>query len=563
MPENPNTAADTTADLETNTLWNRFQTTAEEMFDVVTSQAFSVVMSEWNDACSVVMTPEGSAIGMSKRCTPVLAGTVSRATRIMLDEHFDADDLEPGDALISNDPWDVGGHLPDFVVVEPVFYEGELVAFVGSLGHVGEIGGNRGMWVGDSQQFYEEGLDVPPLKLYEAGEINESVEGIVRGNVRVPNTVMGDIEALHSGNTAGADRVHGVLDEYGPDTVERVGAKINRLAERTMRNEIEKLDDGTYESVVDFTVGDEEFSDQMFDLAVDVTLTIDGDEVTVDFTGTSEQTASGLNSPFCSVRAFTNYVVQCMTVPDLNPADGAYEPIEIVAPEGTIVNASRPAAVDSRHFSYFRATEAVTKAFAEVVSERAITSYGAIQISNFSGVDENGDEFIIASLSNGQMPARRSKDGINSVMFPDNATIVPMEIFEQYCPIVFEQRSFARDSEGAGEYRSGMGDEVVFRNPLDHEVHASIISNNNNDNPDGLEGGLEGSRSTAESLTHDRPVPTFGRTMFKPGERIRLRTATSGGFGDPEDRDKDLVEQDVRDGYVSEERAREVYSYER
>jgi N-methylhydantoinase B/oxoprolinase/acetone carboxylase alpha subunit len=251
-----------------------------------------------------------------------------------------------------------------------------------------------------------------------------------------------------------------------------------------------------------------------------------------------------------------------MTLPDINPADGLFEPINITAPEGTIVNATRPAAVDSRHFSYFRSAEALIQALAEVIPERAGTSYGGLQITNLSGVDENDDEFILASLSVGQFPARPNKDGLNCIMFPDNAKIVPMEIFEQYSPIIFEKRSFAKDSEGAGEHRSGMADEVVFRNPLDHPVHLSIISNNNNNNPAVLNGGHEGSKARSESLTEERPPPTYGRAQMKPGERVRLTTATSGGFGDPTERNRELIERDIRLGYITEERAREVYGYE-
>jgi N-methylhydantoinase B len=189
-------------------------------------------------------------------------------------------------------------------------------------------------------------------------------------------------------------------------------------------------------------------------------MTIDGDELHIDFTGRSEQVAAGLNSPYCSVRAFTHYIVECMMLPDINPADGLLEPINIIAPEGTIVNATRPAAVDSRHFSYFRSAEALIQTLE--IPERAVTSYGGLQITNLSGVDENGDEFIIASLSVGQFTSRPNKDGLNPIMFPDKAKIVPMQIFEQYSPIIFQKRSFAKDSEGAVEHRSGLADEVVF-----------------------------------------------------------------------------------------------------
>ena len=220
MSDTQSDAAST--DLATQVLWNRLQATADEMYDAAERLAFSFSIREGADASTAVMTAEGDAIGLSAQSVPVLSGALSRTTRIILDEHFPPETLEPGDTIITNDPWIGGGHLSDVVVLNPVFQGGDLVGITGTLGHTDDVGGARGGWSTDSEQVFEEGILIPPTKLYEAGERNDAIDAMIRGNVRIPHQAMGDIEALRSGNTLGEERLQEVVSEYGRETFDRV-----------------------------------------------------------------------------------------------------------------------------------------------------------------------------------------------------------------------------------------------------------------------------------------------------------------------------------------------------
>jgi len=542
-------------DFETQVLWNRLQATADEMYDAAERLAFSFSIREGADASTAVMTTEGDAIGLSAQSVPVLSGALSRTTRIILEEHFPPETLEPGDTIVTNDPWIGGGHLSDVVVLNPVFLDGDLVGITGTLGHTDDVGGNRGGWSTDAEQVYEEGILVPPTKLYEAGERNEAVDAIIRGNVRIPHQAMGDIEALRSGNTLGEERIREVVTEYGRETFDRVTDEVIDRSERALRDELAALPDGTYESRIDFEMAG-------FDLTIQVAVTIDDDDLLVDFDGTSDQIDGGINCPFGNIVTVTEYIVKCMLVPELPNAEGFFRPIDVSAPEGSILNCDRPSATMARHLTYSRAEDALIRALGEVVPESALSEMAGIQLAPFSGQDEQGNEFIAVGGTAGGMPARANKDGTPGTFFPYNGQSTPIEMLERYSPIRWEKIELVRDEEGAGEHRSAPAMEAAFHNPTERPAYYSLTSGRDDEGPSGFRGGLPGSPATAASDVEGKEVPPNGPGVLQPGETLTLTAATPGGYGDPEDRDPELVAEDVRKGYVSEERAREVYGYD-
>jgi N-methylhydantoinase B/oxoprolinase/acetone carboxylase alpha subunit len=546
---------DASTTMETQVLWNRLQATAEEMYDAAERLAFSMSIREGADASTAIMTADGRALGLSQQSVPVLSGALSRTTRIILEEHFPPEELEPGDTIVTNDPWIGGGHLSDVVVLTPVFHDGDLAGIAGTLGHTDDVGGNRGGWSTDAEEVFEEGLLLPPTKLYDAGERNEAIDAIVRNNVRIPHQAMGDIEALRSGNTLGEERIAEVIDDYGRETFDRVTEEVLDRSEDALREELADLPDGTYEETVDYNFGD-------FDLTIAVAVTIDGDDLVVDFDGTSDEVQAGINCPFGNVVAVTQYIVKCMLVPDLPNAEGFFRPIEVSAPEGSILNCNRPIATMARHLTYSRAEDALIRALGQVVPEEAVSEMAGIQLSPFSGVDEFGNQFIAVGGTAGGMPARADKDGTPGVFFPYNGQSTPIEMFERYSPLRWAGTELVQDSEGAGEYRSGPAMRVSVHNPSEVPAYFSAVSGRANHQPEGFAGGLAGQSATASTDREDETAPTNGPGVLEPGETITFTSASAGGYGDPEDRDPDRIERDVRLGYVSPERARAVYGHD-
>lgn len=268
-------------ELETQVLWNRLHATADEMYETAQRLAFSLSIRSGGDASSAVMTASGDAIGLSDKSIPVFSGALSSTTRTVLEEYFSPGDLEPGDIIVSNDPWIGAGHLSDFVVLNPMFSDDQLIGIAGMFGHTDDVGGNRGGWSTDAEQYYEEGLLIPPTKLYEAGERNDTVVTTIRNNVRLPDQTMGDIEALRSGTTLAQDRLRAVVEDHGYGTFDAVTGEIIDRSERVLRDELASLPDESHHTDVQFELADHE-------VTIAVTASIDGDEIYVDFDGTSE-----------------------------------------------------------------------------------------------------------------------------------------------------------------------------------------------------------------------------------------------------------------------------------
>jgi len=555
MTETHNSSSQTVGGLETKVLWNRLQATADEMYDAAERLAFSFSIREGADASTAVMTADGDAIGLSDQSVPVLSGALSRTTKIILDEHFPPETLEPGDTVITNDPWIGGGHLSDFVVLNPVFHNGDLAGLVGALGHTDDVGGNRGGWSTDAEQVYEEGILIPPTKLYEGGTRNDAIDDIVRGNVRIPHQALGDLEALRSGNTLGEERLQETIEDYDRDTFDQVAAEVIDRSERALRDELAALPDGTYEESMTFEAADHE-------ITIEVAVIIDGDDLLIDFAGTSDQVDAGINCPFGNIVSVTEYVVKCMLVPDLPNAEGFFHPIEVTAPESSILNCDRPKATMGRHITYSRAEDVLIHALGQVIPEEALSEMAGIQLAPFSGEDETGQEFVAIGGTAGGMPPGADHDGIPGVYFPYNGQSTPIEMFERYSPLRWEETALVPDTEGAGEYRSGPATRTSYSNPTDRPAYFALTSGRADRDPAGFRGGQHGKRATVESSVDDKEVPPNGPGVLAPGETLTLVSATPGGYGDPENRDPERVAADLEKGIISEERARDVYGYD-
>lgn len=257
----------------------------------------------------------------------------------------------------------------------------------------------------------------------------------------------------------------------------------------------------------------------------------------------------------------TGYIIKCMLVPDLLNGEGIFRPIHVSAPDDSILHADRPRATMARHVTYSRVEDALTRALGQTIPDMALPDMAGIQLAAFSGQTPAGNEFYTVGGTQGGFPPRSDKDGTPAVFFPYNGQSMPIEVFEQYSPLRWVETTFVLDTEGAGRSRSSPAMRTSYHNPMEQPVNVSITSDRGDSDPSGFRGGHSGKRAAVES-SEDRSLPVNGPAILQPGETVSLISATSGGYGDPEDRDPALVEQDLETGVISEERAREVYGYQ-
>jgi N-methylhydantoinase B len=545
----------------------------EEMNANLIRTGYSPNIKERRDCSCALFDANGQMISQAENM-PVHLGAMPFSVAAAIDE-FPPETLAPGDGILLNDPFHGGAHLPDLTLVTPVFHETgpadengdddadrELVAFAANRAHHADVGGARaGSVAADSTEIYQEGIRIPPVKLFEGGDPNESVFDVVLSNVRTPDERRGDLRAQAAANQTGRRRFLELVEEYGIDTLTAALEEIQSYSESRMRAEIEELADGTYhfrDVLDDDGLGNE-------DLPIEATVTIDGDSVTVDFAGSADQTTGPVNAVFAVTASATYYSIRCVTDPDIPPNHGCYRPITVEAPEGSIVNPNPPAAVVGGNLETSqRVTDVVLGALAEQAPER-VTAAGQGTMNNvtFGGTDPRTDSpYAFYETQGGGFGGRTGKDGMDGVhVHMSNTMNTPIEVLETAYPLRVRRYEYREDSGGAGEYRGGLGlrREIQVRG---HEAHFSLLADRHTHQPYGLAGGEPGESGAAELETSDgdtRHLPQKSTHELPAGTTVRIETPGAGGYGDPTDRDPDAVRRDVRLGKLSAETARETY----
>ncbi|MFD1645492.1 hydantoinase B/oxoprolinase family protein [Haloarchaeobius litoreus] len=537
----------------------------EEMNANLIRTGYSPNIKERRDCSCALFDADGEMISQAENM-PVHLGAMPFSVAAAIDR-FPPETLEPGDGILLNDPFYGGAHLPDLTLVTPVFHEdddgdSELVAFAANRAHHADVGGARaGSVAADSTEIYQEGLRIPPVKLFEGGEPNESVFDMVLSNVRTPDERRGDLRAQEAANQTGRRRFLELVEKYGRETLNEALGEIQEYSEARMRAEIEELEDGTYEFsdvLDDDGLGNE-------DLRIQAAVTVDGDSVTVDFDGTADQTEGPVNAVLAVTASATYYSVRCVTDPDIPPNHGCYRPIEVEAPEGTIVNPNPPAAVVGGNLETSqRVTDVVLGAFAQQAPER-VTAAGQGTMNNvtFGGTDPRTETpYAFYETQGGGFGGRVGKDGMDGVhVHMSNTMNTPVEVLETAYPLRVRRYELRQDSGGPGEFRGGLGlrRDIQVR---DHEAHFSLLADRHTHQPYGLEGGEPGESGAAELTTAEgetRRLPQKSTHELPPGSTVSIRTPGAGGYGDPADRDPDAVRRDVRHGKVSAAAAREAY----
>jgi N-methylhydantoinase B len=531
-------------------LWGRLVSIVDESAGALQRTSFSTTVRESNDFACVLLGPDGTTLAENTVGVPSFAGVMSLVMRRVL-ERYPPQTWKPGDIGLTNDPWINTGHLPDTTIISPIFHNGRLVAFTGNTAHKADIGG--GGYAADASEIYEEGLRIPICKLYDEGRINELLIDIIRNNVRVSESVLGDLHAQVAAAHVCAQRVRGFLDEQGISELNTIGRAIQVRAEAAMRQAIALLPDGSYTSHV---------RSDGFDVPTDIhtRIIVRGNDLTVDFAGTSPQIRRGINSVYNYTYAFTCYTLKCLLDPQTRKNEGSYKPFRIVVPEGSILNARFPAPVTARAMTGHFVSSAVLLALADALPERVIADSGScpgLRVA-LRGVNAYGGRFAQVLFPNGGMGARAHSDGLSATGFPTNAGGGSVEVMESVTPLVFWKRELQQDSGGPGQFRGGLGQHIEIESVSETPLDVSTQFDRVDHPPVGVHGGMSGGRSRL-ILNDTQTVPSKGRLLMHKGDRLSIDYAGGGGYGPPARRDRDTVREDVRAGYVSAAAARDRY----
>lgn len=539
-------------------LWQRLVTIADETGTVLARTSFSAVVGAANDSGCVIMDAGGRAVVHAGRSLPLFNRTLPHATRAMIEE-FGKDGLRPGDVFITNDPWLNAGHQPDVAVITPFFQGDRLVGIVGTIVHVADVGGTLDN--NNVREVYEEGLIIPMTRLYEEERLNQLVLDFITANVRVPETVIGDIYAEVAANKIGGEKCLALMEEYGLDDLQPLADEIMDRSEAAMRQAIRAVPNAEYRSLVYVDELDKR-------LQIVCCIRVQGDELWVRFDGTSpQQPRGGINVTQTFTIGQASYALKCTLLPEVPGNSGCYRPIRITAPQGSVLNALPPASVRQRHRVGAHIFGAVLAALSEVLPDRVTAGPGFLVTTVvFSKPRSGGALFHVHNFCAGGMGASARADGISTIMCPALAANVPVELFEVAVPILVEEKEVLIDSGGPGRQRGGLGQRVSYRllPRFNGTATISIYAGGQHVRPFGLHGGRGG--TTAELMIDGRVLSREERLAYTgalqiegPNLLLAFDSAGGGGYGPPEERDVEQVRDDVRDGLVSVEQAGQVY----
>jgi N-methylhydantoinase B len=531
-----------------------------EMKGTVLHTAYSPLWKESGDMSCAVLTTRGEMVAQAQGDIPMHFATMPMSLQACL-AHIPVDELEPGDVIWQNDPYQGNNHLPDILMAAPVFAEGVCVAFAAVRGHYVDIGGSG---PGSANPFmrdlHGEGLRIPPMRLYRRGEMNRDILNMFLANVRGPEEILGDLRAQFAGCHGGRRSVERLAGRHGARELVALMDEIVDHGERLTRAQIRKLPKGRWEFTDHCDVHGEP-------IRIQVAVTIDGadDSITVDFTGSDPERPNAMNAPFGVTSCATLFAIKCITDP-WNPANtGSYRPVRIIAPAGSVVNCRYPRAVGtSNHETAFRLADAIFGALAPAIPDRIIAA-GAGGSGPFilGGVDPRTNRrFIYHDVTGAGQGAARRNDGRAGIRVnAGNMSNTPVEAAEYAYPIFTLAYELAADSGGAGTYRGACAMRRTYR--VDAEEPTLTLSmEREHFAPYGLFGGQPGARSAAtltrDGMTQRLPSKTPPNGI-QPGDVVSFQCAGSGGFGDPLERDPERVLEDVRDGYVSRGAARDAY----
>lgn len=528
--------------------WNKLLTIVDEAQATLLRTAFSRIVTEaWDFSCALFDT-HGEMIAQGRHGLPAFLGCMAQALHDFINA-YPPDALEPGDSLITTDPWIGASQINDVFFVTPIFHGGRIVAYAMSVSHSPDVGGR--LLSADSKEVFEEGFRLPIMKLYRGGEPNEDLFRIIRLNVRVPEIVVGDLLAQLAANTIMSRRLVEFLEAKGLDDLDDLFAAVWARSDLAMRQAIAEIPNGTYSGEVE-TDG----FDRPLTLACAVT--VNDEDILVDCAGTSPQDEHGIN---CTARwAFAEVAHACICVARPgSPVNGAtLKRIRFTAPVGSVINATYPAALGARALVSMYLQGLIFRTLAAAVPERVIAETGTPpHLSAYMGIGNGGRRYVDIMFLNGGLGARPTMDGVSSIGWPANIAGLPVEVTENEKPLLFLEKQLVADSGGAGRQRGGLahgfrvrsnsGEPITVGVRLDRIEHPAL----------GLFDGGPG--MTAAVSINGEPIHSKKTARLETSDVFAVRCAGGAGYGDPRERDPDIVLRDVRDGYVSADVARDSY----
>jgi N-methylhydantoinase B len=526
----------------------------DEMATAVIRTARSEIIRDVMDYSAALCDAEGRLVAQAKTIAQHL-GAVPDAMQSVRREF--ADDLHPGDVVVMNDPYEGGMHIPDVFLFLPIFVEGALEAFAVVIGHQTDMGGRvPGSNASDSTEVYQEGLRIPPVKLYERGVMSRTVRRIIEKNVRVPDRVLGDIGAEYAACKVGERELTRLYARYGRAAMRAHVDALLDYAERVTRAEIARWPKGTYR-FTDYLDSDG-FSDTPVPLTVAITIHDDG-HLTCDWTGSSPQVKAALNSTLSFTKSCTYLSVRSVLRQDVPNNAGVFRCIDVIAPEGTILNPRLPGACAARALTGYRMLDVVLGALAQALPERVpAAGEGGNTVLSMGGITADRRQFVLVDMITGAWGGRPDRDGMEAVTNPSqNMSNSPVEVLEAHHPIRVDEYGFVPDSCGAGRFRGGLGLRRRYT-LLNEEATLQLRSDRMTHRPYGLEGGgpARGTRNVLNPDGEARQMPAKFATTLRRGDVILHEQPGGGGHGDPFARDPERVAEDVRDEKVSLDYAR-------
>ncbi len=529
---------------------------ADSMAVTIVRTARSFVVKQSMDFSTALCDASGEMAAQGL-CVPLHLGAMSPALHGVLERYRET--MAPGDIFIVNDPYSGGSHLPDIFLFKPLFVEGTLLAFASVIAHQVDIGGRvSGGNACDNTEIYQEGLRIPPLRLFTRGEPNEAIFALLETNVRVPEKVLGDVRAQIAALHMGEREFMQLVQEYGADALKDHMRDILDNTERFTREEITALPDGTYH----FT---EYIDDDGIDpdpIQIQLALTITGDHIIADFDGTSPQCKGSIQPNLPATKAMVYAAIRCVLSPDIPYNGGFFRPIEVIAPEGCFVNPQHPAPVAARALGARRVAQTVFGALTEALPGKIFAAWGGGEFGiTIGGYHADRKPFVHLEFHNdtswGGGPDRDGLDGQPGPM--SNLANTPIELLEAEQPIRIDHYGFVPDTGGAGKYRGGLSVMRDFR--VLEEAMLQIRSDRRKFRPYGLYGGQPGTPASGilNPDTDPKEMPSKFLMTAQPDDVYRLVLAGGGGYGKPLERDPERVAEDVREEKLSVDYARQEY----
>ncbi|GAA4322324.1 hydantoinase B/oxoprolinase family protein [Pigmentiphaga soli] len=502
--------------VELEILWKRLISVVDEAAAAFVRTCFSTLVRDGNDFAIVLTDAQGRSLAQSAMSLPGFIGCLPATVRHFLDK-YPPDTMKPGDVYITNDPWKGSGHVHDVTTVTPIFHRGTLVAFAAVVSHLPDIGGK--LRSNSSREIYEEGLQIPLMKLLDAGEPNQVLIEMITQNIRVPEQGMGDIWAQVAACRMMAERLQGPLETVD---LEALGAAVRERSERAMRDAIRALPDGVYHSEVQHDGFDEP-------IRIRCKLTVSGDRIDIDYAGTSPQLPRALNVVPIYVFAYTVYGLKALLCPDIPNNEGSFLPITTTAPPGSLLNPTYPAASGGRSAIGHLLPGAVFKALAEVLPDKVWASGSPNSSMTMSG-EYRGKRYAVVNFLNAGQGATARRPGFSALSFPANLGNTPVEAMESLAPIRVLRREIRRGSGGAGRQPGGCGISFEYEILDDApDVTASFLMTQLKSSPAGLAGG--GGGQPGRLLINGQPVDPTEPRVLRAGDRILMETAGGGAYG--------------------------------